>query len=275
MIFDRIKYFPFQLRHGDVDASVCKGPNFYSAPSKSVLFDGSTISVKIPRHRSLVNNQVSDIGSVDGRSLSFRSFMSHNASTKHWIYQPLINRSWSWLKPWFSGSCGDLYILLSAVKREERHTFKNISFFHPNGFELVLSNYLDTLYGHEEKNGHARCAGPLNWQANRNLPIFSATFDISGSRESIHCVFPISNDVFIDLSFSFGTSDTSIVADMKKAARQIVSSLKLNLSNEKQRQYFEVNSNSKDIQLSSNFPPLKWPISKDEVLQREAKLMSL
>jgi len=196
------------------------------------------------------------------------------AATGNWEYSTLVYRCWDYLYAWYRGSKDGLHMNLSIVTRVEEKPFKNTSFFHPRSFEFILTNYLNTRYGHEHRDGVAKYIAPIHWQVLQQLPVFSASFEIGGINKDLFYVFPISDTHFIKLSFSLSSLD-NLREEMRAVAKQIIESLTLELCAESQAQWDRVKATCPDMQLSETFAPLQWPIKPEDIEKPAVEMPTL
>lgn len=281
------KYPPLEWRKRK-EYCVPQGPTFSGAPWTTLHIAGNRLRIRAPRHnphyssdkqaRVLPGHDILE----DPRLSSFSSaVMPHD----YWGYARPLRRSWAFWGPWMTGCKAELSMGITVIGRQPEHTFRDISFFNPRAFEMVLVQYLNDLYGHSawgEEGPDAlipRWHGPVDWQRHNHLPVFGASCKIYKRGEDISdlalpnhlFVFPITDQHFVQVSFVQHlysrdeqgkiTFDATPVQALQDA---IFNSIGLELSPESQASYNRVKAEAGDMQLTPTFAPLKWPVSAKE-----------
>lgn len=259
-----LKYYPIRFRFLDRDYDAeYQGPSFSQAKPITLLAGGNTIRLKVPKHKTTYDEPPIYVKSQDGMDTGFESYHS-SVATKNWEYSTLVFRCWDYLYAWFRGRSGMLSMHISIVTRAENKAFTNTSFFHPRSFEFILTNYLNTQFGHEHSLGVADYRAPVNWQVHQQLPVFSASFEVGGINKRLFYVFPITDTHFVELSFSLDNED-KLREEMKVVAKEIIQSVILELGAQSQAQWDRVKAECSDMQLSEHFAPLQWPIKPEDI----------
>jgi hypothetical protein len=290
-----IKHLPLhsQTFRRDIDCTP-RGPGLPRRPNVKIPIAGSLLRLKAPRH-SPRRRTVQQSRLLPGTDLLNDRRLSRYGSegvmaNDHWGTLSGLYRSFAFWGPWLSGCKGELRLSISVVGRQPGHEFSDLSFFHPKAFELVLVQFLNDRYGHrdlERAGGSRETAywhGPMDWQRHRHLPVFSASFNIYG-RGSDHpgktgeariniggsppdhlFVFPITDQHFVQVYFKQHIYskdelrrplfDTRPIQALQDA---IFSSITLELSPEAQASYDKVKAQYRNMQLSKEFAPLRWP----------------
>ncbi|MGD8174328.1 hypothetical protein [Marinimicrobium sp. ARAG 43.8] len=252
----------------------------------------SHVSVKAPGH-SPADRFPDQVRLLPGEDLLHNHELisddsSGDTTAEQWGTLTGLRRSWAFWGPWLSGCKGELRLSISVVGRQPSHELSNLSFFNPTAFEMVLVHYLNDLYGHSIWEGlqpeTPRWHGPMDWQQHHHLPVFSASFNIYGRGEDLPgkteadrlniggsqpdqlFVFPITDQHFVKVVFKQHIYskdeqrkplfDTSPIQTLQDA---IFNSLTLKLSPEAQASYDKVKAEHRNMQLSKEFAPLKWP----------------
>lgn len=258
-----LKFLPFHFR--DETSDEWRSPSASRGRQIQLTAGGSKIRIIAPRHSSRLPQEQLYAKRFDGRNSRFDRYHSHTAANDNWVYNTLLFRSWSYWTAWFTGSAGELRMHGSVIKRNDDRNFDGPSFFHPATFTYVLANYLDTIYGHQEQKGQAKNQGPLDWTTHHHLPVFSASFRISGLRNELTFVFPVDSKAFFRLSFKFSGHAPGLREDQLLVAKQIISTVNLELSPEAQAQLDAVKAECPDMSLPEEFAPLKWPIKPEDI----------
>jgi hypothetical protein len=262
-----LKYPPFELsfldRGPDDDYN---GPTFKQAKPIRLLAGGNVIRLRAPKHSFFSSTPSIYVRNQDGMETSFGDGNKF-AATDNWKECSLVVRRIEYRLPWFRGTKGSLSMSLAIVTRAPKKAFARTSFFHPRSFEFILSNYLNTQYGHEhDSKGVARYTAPINWQVHQQLPVFSVSFDVEGNNADFCYFFPISDTHFIRLNFFFyGGSDIKFKEEMKVLAKEIIQSVTLELGPQSQAQWDRVKAECPDMNLSESFAPLQWPIKPEDI----------
>jgi len=302
-MFDFIKYLPteFEWRFND-NYCVPRGPSFARARRITLHIAGNQLGVKAPRH-SPRRSTVEQVRVLPGHDLLEDRKLSHFSSASmpndHWGYAVPLVRRWGFWGPWMSGCKAELAMSITVIGRQPEHAFRDISFFHPRAFEMVLVQYLNDSYGHRRWGDEGpdalipRRHGPADWQRHNHLPVFSASCKIynQGPDPDItnnlsypdHLfLFPIADQYFVQVTFvqhlysldergklAFDPSPVQALQDA------IFNSISLELSPESQASYNKVKAEVGDMQLTPTFAPLKWPVGTEEVAgeQRNSRLI--
>lgn len=261
-MIDFIKYFPLKLRQPDQNEAI-RGPYFSSLKDITLKVSGNTLRFQTPRHQPKYDYIPVCVKSRDGIESPFR--LINGSANKTWISAIIFGRAYSFWYQWFGGHKGDLNFDISIIKRHDKHVFNGFSLLHPRGFEYAITNYLNTLYGFKDSLGKATYQAPINWRTHSNLPVFSASFDIKPSNESLLYVFPISHRHFVKMEFAYIGIGDKLRQQMEALANRIIDSVTLELGPETQSQWDEISAQCADMSLCEEFPPLKWPIKREEI----------
>lgn len=287
-MFEFIKYLPteFEWRFND-NYCVPRGPSFARARRTTLHIAGNQLGVKVPRH-SPRRSTVEQVRVLPGHDILEDRKLSHFNSASmpndHWGYAVPLMRRWGFWGPWMSGCKAELHMAIAVLGRQPEHAF-DLSFFHPRAFEMVLVQYLNDSYGHENRGGSKshipRFHGPMEWQRHSHLPVFSASCKIYKRTEDPSALFqpdhlfffPITDQHFVRITFRQHlyssderdklTFDASPVQDLQDA---ILNNISLKLSPESQASYNKVKAEIGDMQLTPTFAPLKWPVGSEEVV---------
>jgi hypothetical protein len=289
-----IKHFPLHSLtfRRDIDCTP-RGPSLPRRPNVKIPIAGSMLRLKAPRHSPL-RRTVQQSRLLPGEDLLGDGDLDRYGgegvmANDHWGRLTGLSRLWAFWGPWLSGCKGELRLNISVIGRQPGHEFSDLSFFHPKAFELVLVQFLNDRYGHEdlEMGGGSRETaywhGPMDWQRHRHLPVFSASFNIFG-RGSDHpgktgearlniggsphhlFVFPITDQHFVQVFFEQHWYSTDSNSDpvfdtrpIQALQDAIFNSITLELSPEAQASYDKVKAEYRNMQLSKNFAPLRWP----------------
>jgi hypothetical protein len=264
-MIDWLKYFPLDLRFLDTDHEAdYKELTFRQAKPIRLLAGGNVIRLWAPRHSLFSSKPSTYLRFQDGMDMIFTNYSF--AATDNWKESTLLSRWMQYQYSWFRGAKGTLTMNMAIVTRAPKKVFVNTSFFHPRSFEFILSNYLNTQYGHEhDSKGVARYTAPINWQVHQQLPVFSVSFDVEGNNADFCYFFPISDIHFIKLSFGFIEDDQKLKEEMKTLAKEIIQSVTLELGSQSQTQWDRVKDECPDMSLSESFAPLQWPIKPEDI----------
>lgn len=234
---------------------------------------------------------------LDGGPLGHygHSTMANN----HWGCVKPFARYWSFWGPWMTGCKAELAMSITVVGRRQEFEIPGISFFHPGAFETVFSTYLNDYFGHRRWDAHSdqpRYFGPVDWRRNQHLPVFSASCKIYRWAEGdvfvpsvddsdgkilhrgvdvtqLAChtemfVFPITDKHFVLVQFAQHLHsrcennpdklafDARPIQELQDA---IFNSITLELSPQAQASYDKIKAEHRNMQLSKQFAPLRWP----------------
>ena len=289
-----LKYPPLEWRK-QRQYCVPSGPNFAWAPTVKLSVGGSRLCFRAPRHapRRRGVAQTRHPSGLDVLQDPYNHGMPAHSpglmANDHWGSRSGISRRWAFWGPWMTGGKAELAFSVSVMGRTPGHEFSELSLFHPKAFGTVLAQYLDDRYGHEnqEMGGGSRQTaywhGPVNWKQREHLPVFSASFnifrresDMPGKTEAERLrlghtprhlfVFPITDQHFAHVVFEhhwYSTDDDGAPlfdpSPVQALQEAIIDSFTLELSSEAQASYDKVKSQHRDMQLSKDFAPLKWP----------------
>ena len=261
-MIDWLKYYPIKLRH-DLSIKVAQGPLFAKAKPVKLTINSCKLTLKLPKHRSKRITPIA-VRNQDGMDTPFYNY--NFFANKVWENSIVLNRSWSYRKAWFAGTAGELYCTVSIVRRTQNSKFKNVSFFHPKGFEFAITNWLDNSFGHlHYDNGKPRLRAPVNWNTQLKLPVFGATFEVTGEMPGCYLMFPISDECFTVVELGFSGPNEVTLVDMKNVAAQIIDSVRLELSPAVAARLAEMKKEYGDLSLSETFAPLKWPVAAEDI----------
>ncbi|MBB5212601.1 hypothetical protein [Microbulbifer hydrolyticus] len=275
-----IKYPPLEWCKNHANCSP-QGPSFNWAPRTQVQLGGSTLQIKAPRH-SPRRSTVEQVRVISGRDVlddpQLGRFAEGVMANRDWGKISLLARSWAFYGPWMSGCKGELRMNATLIGRAENCAFSNISFFNPKAFEMVLVQYLNDLYGHEnwenEDSHIPRHHGPVDWLRHNHFPVPSASFKIYNQGEDSSdlalpdhlFVFPVTDQHFVEVCFVqeyYSRDEKGDVAfdtaPLQELQENIFSSITLSLGPETQSRVDKVKAEVGDMQLCKTFAPLKWP----------------
>jgi hypothetical protein len=292
------KYPPLQWRKRK-EYCVPQGPSFAWAPWTTLHLAGNRLRFKAPRHSPHFSS-VEQTRVLPGHDVLADSKLSRFSQVEmpndHWGYATPLSRMWAFWGPWMSGCKAELAMGITVIGRQPEHAFRDISFFHPRAFEMVLVQYLNDSYGHRRWGDEGpdalipRRHGPADWQRHSHLPVFSASCKIynQGPDPDItnnlsypdHLfLFPIADQYFVQVTFVQHlysrddrhklTYDATPVQALQDA---IFNSISLELSPESQASYNKVKAEVGDMQLTPTFAPLKWPIGVEESTAQQDSL---
>lgn len=285
-----LKYPPLQWRKRK-EYCVPQGPSFTWASSTTLHIAGNMLHLKAPRHSPHFSS-VEQTRVLPGHDILDDSRLSHFSPVAmpndHWGYAVPLSRTWAFWGPWMTGCKAELLMAITVIGRQPEHAFRDLSFFHPRAFEMVLVQYLNDSYGHSswgEEGSEAlipRWHGPVDWQRYNHLPVFSASCKIYNQGPSPHITdnlsypdhlffFPITDRHFVRVTFRqhlYSRDEQGKIAfdatPVQALQDAIFNSISLELSPESQASYNRVKAEVGDMQLTPTFAPLKWPIRSKE-----------
>ncbi len=278
-------YLPYKFKSQD-EPTTPKGPNFSRAPVVKTIIDGTKISLKLPRHKTI--REVGYVSPKSAITLSESNFEYVDKKKYGWKVNRFISRIWDFNGPNFIGRVGDLslvgFVLTSSSQKKET------SNFHPNFFESVISNYLLDFYcKHEDRYEldepyRWMYQAPVNWVAidvGDNLQ--AAKFDVFNQHDSTtgemetFVFIPVSDNhaiVYILKSIRKTNFRNDIPIDewinpqpFIELREQIISSITIELSEDAKKQRELALRGVANPKLSETFAPIDWP--KDGVLKEK------
>ncbi|QKX15815.1 hypothetical protein [Microbulbifer sp. YPW1] len=272
-MLDFIKYNPFELREQN-GLCIPKGPNFTRARKYTYDLLGSKLSFKAPKQFYLFRPG-SEQYTPRWFEYDLESLKPGNDPTQTWWHSLLFSRKYAFYGSWFVGEKADASFAILAMAPEVPP--ENLNFLHPRAFESAISGYLTAEYGYDEwGKGVARWRAPLKWKAIDDLPVPAALLHVENTidmHRTIYFLFPITKDRIISLSFSYhlhasGSFEEkeSIVSSkpVLDLINNIINSVELKPSPELEKELAELRKSCPDLNVSKNFPPLKWPATVDE-----------
>jgi hypothetical protein len=297
-MLDFIKYLPieFEWRYNH-HYCVPRGPSFARSPWTTLRLAGNRLRIKAPRH-SPRRSGIEQSRVLPGHDLLEDPRLStmHFMPNDHWGYAVPLTRHWAFWGPWMSGGKAELILAVTVIGRQPEHAFRDLSFFHPRAFEMVLVQYLNDRYGHRRWGDEGpdalipRWYGPVDWQRHHHLPVFSASCKIynQGPDPDItnnlsypdHLFFfPITDQHFVRIAFKqelYGRDDRGKISfdttPVQALQDAILNSISLELSPKSQASYNKVKAEVGDMQLTPTFAPLKWPIGVEESTAQQDSL---
>lgn len=217
----------------------------------------------------------------------------------HWGCLLPFSRYWSFWGPWMTGCKAELIMSITVVGRREDHQFPNISYFNPRAFESVFATYLNDYYGHRRwdvDRVHPRYFGPADWRSHSHLSVFSGSCKIyrwakgdvflpgkdGEAGRILHLgkdvtqtafpdrlfFFPITEKHFLLITFvqhlqSWDQQDADKpafdISPVQELQDAIFNSIALELSPQAQASYDKIKAEHRNMQLSKQFAPLRWP----------------
>ena len=275
-----IKYPPLEWRKNNAYCSP-QGPIFSWAPSTDVILAGSTLQITAPRH-SPRRSTVEQVRVFPGRDVledpQLGRFAEGVMANRDWGKISLLARNWAFYGPWLSGCKGELRMNATLIGRAENYAFSNFSFFNPKAFEVVLVQYLNDLYGHEnwgnEDSHIPRYHGPVDWLVHDHFPVPSASFKIYNQGEDSSdlalpdqlFVFPVTDQHFVEVCFvqEYYSRDAkgNVAFDtgpLQELQDSIFNSITLKLGSGTQVKVENIKAEVGNMQLCKEFAPLKWP----------------
>jgi hypothetical protein len=244
-----------------------KGPSFKWAPTYTFNIDGTTISLKVPRHRhNGPTNPKTARRNIHIGPYSFDTFM---LDTPGWQSSSILYRWWDFYGPNFTGEIGgsqmQAYLLRPSKLKED------VSFFHPRAFEGLIADLIPFYF---QNNGHVWLA-PMNWKPLRDKNNLCVQFDCTnanelGDRFKRFFMMPMAKDYVFCMNISMDRNpnfEKTIPRDQWvdrtpfiELMDQVINSVQVKLSPQALAQQQEA---LKDLpleqrELVKDFAPLKW-----------------
>ena len=270
-----IKYFPLALWDSFGEPGK---PYFSGLRPKAFHFGESLLRFKTPPNGLILGGRwgehVSAITESQKDNLLERGIreITHNKVNKNWSSTSLYFRRWYFQKPWL-GRVDDVIsfsILLIGPTDDNDTKFRKydgLSFLNPRVFESVLSEYLEALFGHNIFRGKCRYRAPVYW-SRRELSqgFYAADFEVHKVDQSEenpiperYLFFPVSENRFVEVSASFlgarRSSDT--FSKLCDYLENILNTFHFTPSDAFKAEM--ASYKKQGIELTENFPPLKWP----------------
>ena len=286
-MFNWLRYFPLCFRDAGLEPVVPVGPYFSKLRKQQWIFGDSVFHLSIPSSNAVYGPESYATKTLKPKSpenfdilqQQLRSDGLDNDALDRWHHGHLFLRQWLFVGPWFTGSQARLHLSASLIKQKGREDFNGTSFFHPRVFETVIADYLNSYFGHKKSARKPRYRGPLNWQV---LPISSSIkavcFDIHDigitSKENPNLLrlvaFPVSDSQFILLKFNFGgtlvySKERVDAVNMFKLTDAIMNSFSLEVGEQTQAKWNDVQKQCGDMSLTSEFSEFKWPIKPADI----------
>ncbi|SMF30320.1 hypothetical protein SAMN02745866_01966 [Alteromonadaceae bacterium Bs31] len=255
-----LKYAPFDLRYSQSLGEV-QGPQYLGVTECAVTMAGSTVSFDVPKHTAKVGDAAFYLRGQDCQSLIASSY--NGMANDNWRYYSAFFRAWEYRKSWFRGVVGHSYMNVDLVFREKQHEFLDVSLLHPKGFEYALTLFLNARFGVGQPNLLHEHAGPINWQARDLPPVFAAAFQIKPN--TMLFSFPVTEKCFVLVSFTHSLSQPELISEANAFYQKVVDSFKLVMPEEKTQGLNEIKADVAGWKVVETFPPLKWPITVEEV----------
>lgn len=279
-MFDWLRYLPLTLpaRISGASYVVPRGPYFSKPRFQSWRIGDGRFVFKAPwsnsvfgseQYRSTTQSRSSGTNDVLNYSLKHidESLMPNN----HWQCGAYYYRRWYFVGPWFSGCRARLSMSGMIYGQAVKKDFVGTSFFHPRVFETAIADFLSSLYGSNKIGKKARYQGPLNWKVIQISPIIhAASFDIYDGQDSEITrlvLFPVSHDRFICISFR-GIYQRKVNYDQNPLIdlmESIIGSFRLEVGPSIQSQWNQIKVYCPDMQLTSEYGELQWPVKPEEV----------
>lgn len=267
-----IKFAPLKLRYS-LEEGEFSAPSFESGRRIKLTMCGNKIIFKCPKHNSKTGGPPFVLRGQDCENRI--SQVPDRMANRNWLYTKGFYHSWDYNGEWFQGAQSTLAMSMMMFFRSENNAYKNISFFHPKSFELVLVHYLNASFGVANEKLVYKYSGPLSWQAVNDKPLFGAIFWI-GDKYCFY-VFPVSNSHFCVVRFFVIGTREDILVEIKELIHKIVASFSFDLGEETRQEIEKIKATGVDWGMPENFPPLDWPISKEDieapVVQNQEKLI--
>ncbi|KEQ18208.1 hypothetical protein [Endozoicomonas numazuensis] len=251
------------------------GPNFKRASYYRCQLAGNDFVIGLPQ-----NNPQYKGSSINYRRIKYNHnylpdqlFREYENPDQNWRYQLIMNRSWAFMGPWFSGVKAEVNMGLCVL--EPVGINENASFFHPRAFEAGVANFLNSsahAYDKIPLSSKPRWTAPVNWQVLGHLTVPMVKFDeLPPSYEKTapeRCfVFPLGDHCLGLVSFDIdkyyngsAEKEAHLIDDkpMDELIDNIINSIQLTLSPEAQAQYDRVMAECPDMRVTEDFPPLDW-----------------
>lgn len=274
-MLDWLKYSNIRFKQKTNDLIIPVGPKFSRAKKLELPLGGSTLCLNIPKH-SPPNSSYEEWknkGDVVSK-FSPRDYSESYLPSQNWQYINVISRVWGFNGAWV-GASGNIKFSISALFWKEQ--VEGSSLFHPNSFELAISNYLNSFYGFRHSNGKASWEGPINWKPLDGFPMGVAKFDVKPNEIGDYTtivMLPISDSVIIQLKFitNQAAGNCNLLERDKLVDRspmnllisEIIESLEFHLSDEARIQLDNISEGLDGMTLSKVFSPLEWPVDKQD-----------
>ncbi len=287
-MLDWLRYFPLSLRAGSVPVPVTPvGPYFSCLREQRWILGDNIFHLSIPWSNPVLGIEPNATKALKSKAPGDFDILKHQWSsigldenTLHrWKHGHFFLRQWLFVGPWFTGAQSRLHLSASIIEQKERDDFNGASFFHPRVFETVVTDYLNSYYGHESSGRTPRYRGPLNW---RILPISSSITAVccdvhfigNTSKETPKLLrqifFPVSENQFVRLHFDFGGTlvyqkNRIDAINMFKLTESIIESFSLEVGEKTQDKWNEVKVSCPDMSLTSEFGELRRPIEPKDI----------
>ncbi len=242
------------------------GPNFKKSKRYEFTLAGSKLVFRAPDHSPRYDSSLWLTSKKnDALEEPFREFTSGVLAVDSWESASVFSRAWGYYFSKFGGGAGELKMFIGVRKRNNSFGFQSGSFLHPKTFEYALSLFLTNMFGWKTLSGKASYIAPQEWEVNKKFPVPAASYDIEGSNEERVFVFPVTEEHFVEVSFSYIGRGQNVRKEMRTLVDQIIDSMSLELSPATQHLVDQIIAENPGVELTENFAPLKWPVAKEDV----------
>jgi len=150
-----------------------------------------------------------------------------------------------------------------VCSRIEEHSFEDVSFFHPKGFEYAITVFLNAMFGVARPQLKYKYGGPIDWKA---MPsIFSLAVSFKIKPDNTFLCFPVSKKHFVLFEFRNSIVHEELHGDADRLIESIIESVKIELGKNTRTLIEEQKKSCPDWRITDDFPPLSWPIKPEEV----------
>ena len=265
-------YLPFKLRE-ITQLSTPRGPNFQRAKLVSVNLGGNIVTLRLPRHKPVHPGYDDPIylkGKID---IYDRGAYVKEMPEIAWGLQAVVQRTWRFNGPMFSGKLASLEFSMLLLKRDMP---EGESLFNSEIFEREICGRLTVYYAEDKFRWASDWITPLNWQLHDQLPVFSASYDVMPRVVGLpktEFVFPIADNCMVILYFrqmqlkDGGIEELDQLIDrstMAQLCRDIIASTRLELSAESQQQLHWAQQEYPGVTLNPQMAPLKWTTPEED-----------
>lgn len=198
----------------------------------------------------------------------------------------LLHYRWAFYGPSFTGNVAELSCVIAVIAPKPDHP--EYSLFKPRDFEKHIETTVRQVYEHEDyiDIGKASWNLPVDWKIINNLGIPSISFEAlpeyGGERYRV-VLIPISHDRYLRIYFDFYKETTGSYkeveamidsTEMNALADDIISSIRIELSEKAQAERQSILEQYPDQTLSNYVAPYKFTTpEQDEQWKRYKKIV--